>query len=59
MMNQLKPLPIVAPVAVKAALKQSELFLKHYAYPQVSMPDVQIYHNSACATSASARSDQA
>ncbi|WP_337014093.1 hypothetical protein [Pantoea sp. AS142] len=40
MKNQLKPLPIVSPVTVKAALKQSELFQKHAAYPQMVMPDV-------------------
>jgi hypothetical protein len=53
MKNQFQPLRIIAPVAVKAALKQSELLQKHSAYPQVIKPDVQIYHNSSCATSAS------
>ncbi|WP_314725620.1 hypothetical protein [Serratia ficaria] len=38
MEKPIKPLPIVAPVAVKAALKQPELFQKHSAYPQVILP---------------------
>lgn len=42
MKNQFQPLRIIAPAAVKAALKQSELLQKHSAYPQVIKPDVQI-----------------
>ena len=52
MKNKFQPLPIIAPVAVKAALKQSELLQKHSAYPQVIELEAQIYHNSSCATSA-------
>ncbi|MDU7840779.1 MAG: hypothetical protein E7J63_21095 [Pantoea sp.] len=42
MKKPLKPFPIIAPMVVKAALKQPELFQKHSAYPQVIIPDTQI-----------------